>query len=236
MVELSDTVDRVMARTQIDDTTGCLMWQGATTAGGYGTIRVDGENRYTHRVMYQAHHGSLPEEKPNVCHTCDRPACVNPDHLWAGDDADNMQDASEKDRLPDDRPEYRGESHHDAKLTKADVVEIRERYAAGGDTQAGLADEFGVNQSEIGFIVRGEYWPDADGPLTKVGRGRNGSDTGAGGGNRKLTESDVVEIRRRYQKEDMSQYDLADEYSISRSAIGAIVRGESWPDAGGPTA
>jgi DNA-binding XRE family transcriptional regulator len=235
MVEPSDTVDRIMARTQMDDTSGCLLWQGATTAAGYGTIRVDGDNRYTHRVMYEAHHGPLPDKKPNVCHTCDRPACVNPDHLWAGDDADNMQDASERGRFPDERPEYRGESHHDAKLSEDDVVEIRELYASDGYTQSRLAEQFDINQTEVGFIVRGEYWSDAPGPTTTTGRGRNGADTGVGGGNRKLSADDVVEIRRRCKNENMSQYDLADDYGISRSAVAAIVRGESWPDAGGPT-
>ena len=214
---------------------GCWEWVGGTSSAGYGLIKVNGKTRYTHRLMHMIHNQFPTQEKPNVCHTCDNPQCCNPDHLWSGDDADNIQDASQKGRLATELPELQGEKHHQSKLTESDVVEIRERYAAETISQSELADEYGVTQGQVGGIVRGEKWKAAGGPRVNDSTGRNGSDTGNKGGNRRLDAETVKEIRTEYANTDKSQYDLADEYGVTRPAIGKIVRGDSWPDVGGPT-
>ena len=90
----------------------------------------------------------------SVCHTCDVRCCVNPDHLFLGTHDDNMKDRDEKGR----QAKQKGSSHGLAKLTEADVLDIRARYAAGGVTQRELAEEYGVNQSLVSYIKNKQIW------------------------------------------------------------------------------
>jgi hypothetical protein len=154
-----------MMRTRRDRDAGCWVWQGSKAGGKYAEIVYNGEYRYVHRLMHIIHNGHLSDDKPFVCHTCDNPPCVNPDHLFAGSQEDNMQDAASKGHVPPKAAGVSGEDHHKAKLTERDVVAIREKYDTGDYSQQDLADAYGVNQAQIGCIVRGEDWADVGGPL-----------------------------------------------------------------------
>jgi hypothetical protein len=81
-----------------------------------------------------------------VCHRCDAPACVRPDHLFLGTQADNLRDMDSKDR--------RGR-----KLSDRDIRAIRAAYGPGM-TKASLARQYGVTDVTIGKIIRREAWPD----------------------------------------------------------------------------
>lgn len=78
---------------------GCWEWTGGKNRGGYGQLRVDGGRNKTpaHRFSYELHVGPIPEGM-KVCHSCDNPGCVNPDHLWVGTQADNVHDMMAKGR------------------------------------------------------------------------------------------------------------------------------------------
>ncbi len=71
---------------------GCWIWQGAST-GGYGYV----QNKGVHRVSYETFIGEIPEGHL-VCHHCDTPLCVNPNHLFTGTHQDNMDDMKKKKR------------------------------------------------------------------------------------------------------------------------------------------
>ena len=80
----------------------CWPWLGPKDPNGYGVcstkIVEDGTNFYSHRKAYILIKGSIPLDKPFICHTCDNPSCCNPEHLFAGTNNDNMKDMVGKDR------------------------------------------------------------------------------------------------------------------------------------------
>lgn len=89
-----------------------------------------------------------------VCHSCDNPLCVNPDHLFLGTYADNAKDMVAK------RRSLRGERNHRSKLTSSDVAEIRRRHLEG-EKQTMIARDYGVGLAAINHIIRGRNWNSA---------------------------------------------------------------------------
>lgn len=132
---------------------GCWMWIGNLGArGGYGTIRTGTDHRQTraHRVSYELFIGPLMNADDKVCHKCDTPACVNPDHLFKGTQADNNKDAAEKGRRP------RGSNHWNAKLTEDDVLLVIANVDGLSDDR--WATKLGVTRELIRNIRRGKIW------------------------------------------------------------------------------
>jgi len=76
----------------------CWLWIGHRLKAGYGVISVGGKNYLAHRLSYELNIGQIPEGK-YICHKCDNPPCVNPEHFFVGDATANMQDASSKGRM-----------------------------------------------------------------------------------------------------------------------------------------
>lgn len=75
----------------------CWLWNGALTSRGYGSFRFNEKSMSAHRFSYQNFKGEIPEGML-VCHTCDTPACVNPEHLWIGTHLNNSDDKYGKNR------------------------------------------------------------------------------------------------------------------------------------------
>jgi hypothetical protein len=144
--------------------TVCWLWRGAQDPNGYGRYRNPdtGHTELSHRVSYDLVKGNVPLPPINLRHTCDNPPCCNPYHCIPGTQADNMRDASERGRLVGVHPDHRdkcarGSDAYHAKLTEAQILEIRARFAAG-ERPGNLALEFGISPSNMTHITRRKTW------------------------------------------------------------------------------
>lgn len=152
--------------------TGCYIWLGDTGryhyGFEYGRFKLNGKRILAHRAAYILAHGEIPDEM-SICHHCDTPLCVNPAHLFAGTQRDNIADMHAKGRyvsrrgIPNKHPSIRrgmpinvGEENPRSKLTKQDVRFIKK--FKDEFLQRELAEMFGVSEPTISDIWRGATW------------------------------------------------------------------------------
>lgn len=163
---------------------GCWIWIGTELSsrrkGGYGTIGLNGGKVLAHRLSWSVFNGEISDGL-FVCHHCDTPSCVRPDHLFLGTHQDNMRDMVRKERnwapCGDSHPFRKnpacrtwgnqnwkkvknrpmGERQHCAKLTAELVIKIRE-LASSGLRDAEISQKFGVCRENVGQIRRRKTW------------------------------------------------------------------------------
>jgi hypothetical protein len=141
-------------------TDACWPWMACLSHSGYGHLRVRGKTIAAHRIaLLLTINGPLHDDGSYhgacVCHRCDNPQCVNPNHLFVGTQKENMKDRSAKNRCCP----MRGEQNGRAKLTEIDVRDIRNKYAEKIHTQAELGYKYGVSNQVICRIIRRQQWP-----------------------------------------------------------------------------
>lgn len=131
---------------------GCWNWTASVAGKGYGQIKLPRTRRqaYAHRLSFELHFGEIPSGML-VCHKCDNPKCVRPDHLFLGTTEDNLSDMASKDR------HLYGERNSEHRLVEKDVHRIFD-LAASGWSQQRIAKNVGVGQPQVGRILRGLRW------------------------------------------------------------------------------
>ena len=148
--------DRIVGRFTIDRKTGCWLFLGSVNSTGYGTMgigsRIDGSRRtiLVHRYVYELFYGPLGAL--DALHSCDNPPCINPMHLFSGDQQANVDDMWAKGR----QVVLRGERVGTSKLT---VVEVRKiKRLCGKLSDGAIGRRFGVSTSTVEFIRKGRHW------------------------------------------------------------------------------
>ena len=154
-METDQIVARFMSHVSSEPESGCLLWTGGLTGThkwGYGRFRLNRDTKISaHRLSWLLWRGDIPEGML-VLHTCDKPTCVNPQHLFLGTHKDNRQDCIRKGRtnLPT------GCDHYLSKLTPDDVQEIRK--LRGVVSQRELARRYNMSYINLGKIQRGQKY------------------------------------------------------------------------------
>lgn len=196
---------RFLAKVFKEDGDGCWVWVGAAPIrGGYGTIRVGNRAMKAHRLSYEIYKGPIPAGM-NVCHKCDHPYCVKPDHLFLGTHADNMRDMLAKGRQGKVDPVLHAEiskeiwSSHSAEERKARIEAVSRALKDKPFTPEHLANLRTSPANQKGREVR--FIPERKIPLHRV-----------------------LDILQRYAA-GATQEGLAKEFNVSHSVIGKIIRG-----------
>ena len=131
----------------VEKTDGCWFWVGYRDPDGYGRFTVNHRFIRANRYSLELHKGPIPEGL-FACHHCDTPACVNPEHLYAGTAKENALDMAKRGRR----------ATPTAKITKETADQIRAEYALGDTSYSILSEKYGLVKSSIGDIIQRKSW------------------------------------------------------------------------------
>jgi DNA-binding CsgD family transcriptional regulator len=174
-------------------------------------ILINGTVYRLTRVVYKLYKGKDPGGF-YVCHTCDNPRCINPDHLWLGTSADNMKDKVNKNR------QLKGSTIPSSKLTEEKIKEIKNLLIENKLTLKQIKDRFGVGIRTISEINSGKRWSHVEGVGTKIKTTQGG---------RKLSSEQVERIKK-LLLEGMSCTEIGQLFGVSRSTVQSIKQGKTW--------
>lgn len=177
----------------------CWLWMAFKSERGYGQTIIKRKPYKSHRVSWMLVRGPIPHLNLCVCHHCDNPSCVNPDHLFLGTHTDNMRDKENKGRGNQPRGDTHYSRVHPEKLARGDKHGSKihpERLARGARNGAYTKPE---------CVLRGERQ-----------------------GQSKLTDCVVTDIRTRYAAGGVSCLQLARIFNVSKSLIIKIVSRKTW--------
>lgn len=197
---------RLEKRVAVDEA-GCWKFIGCITPRGYGAVQLRGSKVGAHRAMWQAVNGQIPSGML-ICHRCDVPDCINPDHLFLGTSLDNNRDRAQKGRSH--RP--KGELNVMAKLSDQQVMEAMQRYSRC-ETAAQIAASMNVSPATISSWVR----------KLRMQKGK----AGVNNGRAKLNPEKISEVKRLLAA-GMSQMAVSRQFGVSGHAIWRIANGRSW--------
>jgi hypothetical protein len=148
----------------------CWDWTAGRFPYGYGAFAIGGTNKGSHIVAWSLANGRWPQPGHCVCHTCDRPSCCNPRHLFLGTPRDNWYDSVSKGRRahvrlppasehPDKMP--RGELHWAVKrygvLNESLVRSIKEMFK-DGRRQCEIMRALNLPRRAVQRVVSGRVW------------------------------------------------------------------------------
>jgi HNH endonuclease len=202
---------RFRQRVTQEPNTGCWLWTGNTFPNGYGQISCGGRKLLTHRVSFELDRGSVPADKV-VCHRCDVPLCVNPDHLFLGTQSDNVSDCYKKGRRPV------GSLKSNALLTEEAVADIR-TYRL---THKAFAALYGASEGSVRAAQIGKSWHHVkSGKKPRAGQIHS---QGERHRDAKLNEDAVRDIRKR--RMSLAAYGRL--YGVTAQSVRSAMYRQTW--------
>lgn len=219
--------DRFWTKVDRYHPSGCWVWLANRNNKGYGLFRPGGTlpKELAHRLSYAEANGQIPKGSL-ILHSCDNPACVNPDHLRVGDHKANTADMDSRGRRNNNTP--KGEANCNARMTADAVVRLRLRYVAG-DPLSDLVREFGCSENALPDYTTGRSWkhvlgvngcPTLDELRAEGARRRRN--------NAKVTVQDAADIRAALASGETGR-SVAARYGIHKATVSDIKLGKIWP-------
>jgi lambda repressor-like predicted transcriptional regulator len=126
--------------------TGCWLWTGTRDSQGYGRFKIDGKYWGAHRLAFTELKGPIPDGL-FVCHHCDVPACINPEHLYAGTHDDNMRDVSRRER--------------NARILDWETAMVIRDLKGAGVSSREVAKQYGVSSYTVRAIWANRVWKES---------------------------------------------------------------------------
>lgn len=194
----------------------CWEWNAYRDIDGYGRFHA----LQAHRCSYYFYHYIDPLEL-FVCHSCDNPSCVNPNHLWLGTLRDNEDDKTSKGR----RVKMTSTLSNSNILTEKEIITIFNNIENGFFISISqISDHLEINIETIRNIINGKSWKETTKKLPhdlrfykKLVHGR-------------LSEDTVIEIYKKNKIENINPYNLASIYNISVQTAYNICNKKCWVD------
>ena len=146
-----DIKERLFSFVEMNDN-GCWDWMGAKNKKGYGSLSYQNKTTIAHRLSYSLFVGEILNGL-HVLHRCDRPNCINPNHLFLGTDLDNSNDKIYKGRFV----ACYGEDNGNSKLTDDHVLDIKNKIK-NGFSFASIARKYEVSETTIAYIAKNKIW------------------------------------------------------------------------------
>lgn len=150
-ISIKDKIEKNIVKSE----TGCWEWvgtkRGESAGVYYGGTSIGGKSILAHRASYELYVGKIPDGML-VCHKCDNPKCVNPEHLFLGTHFDNARDMSIKNRGTN------GEKSNNSKLTNTKAVEIVFAASMKNMKQKDIASVFGISEKTVNKIFNRKSW------------------------------------------------------------------------------
>lgn len=137
--------ERFLEKIKKDVSNGCWEWTANKTHGGYGKFWLCGKHVLAHRFSYELFKDSIPEGKV-ICHSCDNPWCVNPDHLWLGTQSENIEDSVVKNRFDSV-----------VKISSVIVKTMKKKRNCGAKYRE-IAEEYGIGLTTVYEAVNCKTW------------------------------------------------------------------------------
>lgn len=201
----------------------CWFWTGILFQGTheYGIFNLNNKHFKAHRIIYECYNGPI-QNNLMVCHKCDIPQCVNPNHLFLGTNDDNIQDMVNKNR------QAKGSSNGMSKLDESDIIEILENIENGTyNSISQICSIYGISESPIHDIFSRRLWhhvtsgySDSDLLLLK-------SMIKTKPVSYALTKEDAIVIKNRLNNNN-SLSSIARDYMVSTKTIYNIKIGKIW--------
>lgn len=197
----------------------CWNWTGCKSPMGYGCFNVNNRMRIASRIAWELTNGEI---RNGLCvlHDCDNPPCCNPKHLFLGTRTDNANDKVRKGRARGPA----GVKSASAKLTDAQVIEIRETFIPFKTNRAEFAKKFGISIVTLSGVLNGRGWKHIP---TKRKHPKTPS-KGTFNGMAVLTEIEVLQIRKLHSAGFLSMPEIGRRFGVSRSCVQAIVERTNW--------